>query len=358
MQEAALDRSQMEQFGARLVGLLNEASLALMMSVGHRTGLFDVMATLPPSTSDDIARAAGLSERYVREWLGAMVTGRFVEYEPTRKTYRLPPEHAAFLTRAAAAHNLACFAQIVPLLGGVEDEIVARFRSGGGVPYAAFGRFPEVMRDLSAATFEARLVSHVLPFAPGLIDALTRGIDVLDIGCGSGHSTSVMARAFPNSRFSGYDLLDRQIAAAKAEAAEWRLGNVRFDARDLTSLDEPSRYDLVTAFDAIHDQAQPAEVLSRVAAALRPGGTFLMLDILASSHLEKNTNHPFGPLLYTFSCMHCMTVSLAQNGAGLGAVWGEEKARTMLDHAGFSVLAVHPVPDDPLDGCFVARKRA
>jgi 2-polyprenyl-3-methyl-5-hydroxy-6-metoxy-1,4-benzoquinol methylase len=352
-----LDQSKKDEFSTRAIDILNKASIAVMMSVGHRTGLFEVMAGLPPSTSEQIALAAGLKERYVREWLGAMVTGRIVDYDSEHATYYLPPEHAAFLTKAGLTNNIACFAQLIPLFCGVEDEIVGSFRNGGGVAYSSYRRFPEVMRELSSPTFDILLVDKILALAPRLTDSLQRGIDVLDVGCGSGHSTNVMARAFPKSRFVGYDFIEEQIAAASAEAMEWQLSNVRFAVKDVAMLDEAAQYDLVTAFDSVHDQAQPTVLLERISTALRPVGTFVMWDVAASSRLEKNLDNPLGPFLYTCSCMHCMTVSLAQNGEGLGAVWGEEKARAMLATAGLSVIGMYQLPDDPVNGCYIAKKQ-
>src|ERR671916_1087592 len=132
-----LDQARAEEFAERMVGVLNEGAIALMTSIGHRTGLFDAMAGLPPSTREQIASAAKLNERYVREWLDAMVGGRVVEYDPENETYHLPQEHAAFLTRAASPSNIAVTTQFIPLMGSVEDGIVERFKHGGGLPYSA-----------------------------------------------------------------------------------------------------------------------------------------------------------------------------------------------------------------------------
>ena len=203
-----------------MLGVLNDASVALMTTIGHRTGLFDAMAGLPPSTSAEIAAAANLDERYVREWLGAMVAGRIVEHDPPSGTYSLPQEHAALLTRAASPDNLAVTAQFIPLLGSVEDEIVESFREGGGVPYSAYPRFHEVMAEESAQTVVAALTGSILPLVPGLTERLEAGIDVLDVGSGSGRALNLMASAFPNSRFVGYDLSEEAVARASAEAAE------------------------------------------------------------------------------------------------------------------------------------------
>jgi SAM-dependent methyltransferase len=357
MTERALDQAKSDNFAERMVGVLNNAALALLTSVGHQVGLFDALAGLPAATSKQIADAAGLEERYVREWLGAMVTGRVVEYNPAGATYMLPPEHAAWLTRAAGLNNLAISAQYIPLLASVEEPIVACFRHGGGVPYSAYPRFQRLMAEDSGAVHDAALIDTILPLVPGLVERLHAGLDAADVGCGRGHAINLMARAFPNSRFSGYDFSEEGIAAGREEATRWGLINARFAARDVASLDLHSQYDLITAFDAIHDQARPAEVLRGIAEALRPDGTFLMVDIGASSDVGENLDHPVGPFLYTVSCMHCMTVSLALGGAGLGAMWGEQIARRMLAEAGFASIEIKRIDGDLFNYYYVATKR-
>jgi len=223
-----LDQAKAEAFAGQMVGILNAGLLAFMTSIGHRTGLFDKMASMPPSTSQQIADAAGLNDRYVREWLGAMVTGKFVEYDPATKTYRLPPEHAASITRAAGPNNLAAMIQFMALMGNVEDRIVDCFRNGGGVPYSAYPKFQQIMSEESAQVFDATLIDVTLPLVPGLEERMKAGIDVADVGCGAGHAINVMAKAFPNSRFTGYDFSEEGIAAGRKEAAEWGLTNAIF----------------------------------------------------------------------------------------------------------------------------------
>ena len=352
----SFDQTKADIFADKMLGILNDGALALMISIGHRTGLFDTMAKLPPSTSIAIARAVGLQERYVREWLGAMVTGRIVVYDPATDAYCLPPEHAASLTRAATPNNMAMFMQYIPLLGAVEDGVVRSFREGGGVPYAAFPRFQQVMAEESSQTVSAALVDAILPLAPGLINTLREGIEVLDVGCGRGRALILMAQTFPRSRFTGYDFSKEGIAVGKVRAAELELDNIQFACKDVSLMEERDHYDLITAFDAIHDQAKPRSVLQNIAQALRPDGVFLMQDIGASSHVHKNIEHPMGPMLYAISCMHCMTVSLALGGEGLGAMWGEEQAQHLLNEAGFSQVAIHRLPHDMQNSYFVARK--
>ena len=352
-----IDVTRREAFAARLLETLNNAALALMTSVGHQTGLFDTMARLRPSTSAEIARAAGLQERYVREWLGAMVTGLVVEYDPNDLTYSLPPEHAASLTRAAGTDNFASFMSYIALAGEVEQKVIECFRNGGGVDYCHYPRFQTVQAEETAAIFDATLVDKTLPLVPGLVERLRAGANVLDVGCGGGHAVNVMARAFPNSRFVGYDLSEEGVQKGRAEARQWGLTNARFEVRDVTALDATAQFDLVTAFDSIHDQARPATVLAAIARSLGDDGTFLMVDLAASSDVGANVGHPLGTYLYMISCMHCMTVSLAQGGDGLGAMWGEQVAVRMLGEAGFGRVEIERVPGDIINCYYVATKR-
>ena len=353
----SFNEAKAEQFADKLVLTLNNAATALMISIGHRTGLFDVLADLPPSGIRQIAAASGQNERYIKEWLGAMVTAKIVDYDAETETYRLPKEHAAFLTRPSAPNNLAAMAQYIPILGAVEDKIVACFRNGGGVSYADFPRFHEVMAEDSGQTVLPALIDSILPLVTGVRQKLEQGIEVLDIGCGSGRAINLMAKTYPNSFFYGYDFSGQAIANARREADELGLKNIRFEVRDAASLDESNSFDLITAFDAIHDQAKPLAVLKAINRALRPQGTFLMQDIAGSSDVHKNMEHPIAPLLYTISCMHCMTVSLAENGDGLSAMWGEEKALEMLSEAGFAKVEVHHLAHDIQNQYYVAHKR-
>jgi SAM-dependent methyltransferase len=165
-----------------------------------------------------------------------------------------------------------------------------------------------------------------------------------------------MAEAFPCSRFAGFDFSDAGIAAARLEAERKGLTNARFDKRDATYLGEVGWFDFITTFDSVHDQARPDLVLAGIAAALRPGGVYLCVDTSASSELAENLDHPLGPFLYTVSCMHCMTVSLADGGMGLGTMWGEQTARKMLGEAGFTSIEAAHVDGDIVDTYIIASK--
>ncbi|MFB5621929.1 MAG: class I SAM-dependent methyltransferase [Candidatus Nitrosomaritimum yanchengensis] len=344
----------MENFEDYMLDVMNKAATALMLSVGHRTKLFDSMYDCTSMTSEQLAAKSNLNERYVREWLGAMVTGKIVDYDPLNKTYSLSEEKAKLLSRDGS-YNFASSMQWIPALAYVEDEIVKCFEKGGGVPYESYHRFHEVMAEESAQTVLPALVSSILPLVPGLVENLKKGIRVLDVGCGSGRAINLMAKTFPNSQFTGYDFSKKAIEYAATESKKLGNKNTSFQIQDVEHFPENEKFDLVTAFDAIHDQAAPAKVLDNIRRAVKDNGIFLMQDIGSSSQLENNKTHPLGPFLYTVSCLHCMTVSLALNGHGLGAMWGKEKAIEMLNEAGFSKVEVKQLPHDPINYYYIAK---
>lgn len=349
------DENRSQAFVGKMLGAFNNAALILMTSVGHRSGLFDALERTSPCTVVELAAEADLAERYVREWLAVMTTAGVVEYEPKRQTYFLPAEHAAWLTRAAAPNNIAVTAQMIGVAAGVEDEIVARFRDGGGVHYHHYDRFHEVMGEHSAQAIAMNLVENILPIIEGSIARLERGIDVIDVGCGAAAGLLVLAERFPNSRFTGVDLCADAFAQTAETAARRGLSNLVFRELDIATVDKLGAFDLVFAFDAVHDQKDPQNMLLTIGRSLREGGTFLMVDIDGSSRLENNLEHPLGAYLYMMSTMHCTPVSLAQGGAGLGTMWGVELAAEMLALAGFSDVRLERLPHDPFNAYFVAR---
>jgi 2-polyprenyl-3-methyl-5-hydroxy-6-metoxy-1,4-benzoquinol methylase len=343
-------------FSNYMIDVINKGSLSLMLSIGHRVKLFDVMSTLVPSTAEDIALNSKLNQRYVKEWLGAMVTGKVIEYDHTTNKYWLSKEKAKYLATENSIYNFAASMQWVPILAQVEDEIVGCFEKGGGVPYSSYKRFHDVMSEESYQTVVVGLIDHILPLVPNLPLDLMRGIKVLDIGCGKGKAVNLMAQHFPKSTFYGYDLSKEAIDDARKEANDLKITNAIFQANDVQNLSS-EKFDLVTAFDAIHDQPKPDVVLKSIYNSLTDNGVFLMQDILASSQLKDNVSHPLGTFLYTISCLHCMSVSLSQNGAGLGAMWGKEKAVHMLKEAGFSNVEVKTLPHDFQNYYYISNKK-
>ncbi len=355
-EKPALDRERSSAFLATMTNIMNGGSLALMCSIGHKTGLFDTMAGLPAAGSTEIAEAAGLQERYVREWLAAMTAGGIVDHDADAATYHLPPEHAGLLTRGAGSLNMTTYCQYISLLGQVEDEVVDAFRDGGGVPYDRYPKFQTLMAESSGQRLATALIPHVVPLLPDGHDRLTAGIDVADVGCGSGRALNILAAEYPNSRFTGFDIAEAALEGARAEAAAAGTSNVEFIARDAAALDEPARFDVITSFDAVHDQAHPDKMLAGISAALRPGGTYLCVEPKASSHLHENLDMPTAAMMYTISTMHCMTVSLAYGGEGLGTAWGEQLALKKLADAGFVDVEVTGIKPDRANHYLVARK--
>jgi 2-polyprenyl-3-methyl-5-hydroxy-6-metoxy-1,4-benzoquinol methylase len=353
---ATVDKDDAKAFQRRMVGVMNDSALGLLLGIGDELGLLDVLARKGPADSVTLAAAAGVDERYLREWLDGIVAGDVATYDPATGHYALPPERAACLTPAGGPVNLARSLKMLTMLAGVAPDLQDRFRNGGGLGYEHYPRFHAMMAEDAAATHDAGLLDVVVPTVPGLHERLAAGATLADVGCGSGHAVNLLARAYPQSRFVGYDLGAEAIEAARAEAAAWGLGNARFEVRDVAELGETSAYDVVTAFDAIHDQAFPDRVLAAIAAALRPGGIFLMVDIKAESRVEDNLTLPWATYLYTLSLMHCMTVSLAQGGAGLGTVWGRQTAVRMLEEAGLVDVQVHEIRTDPFNYFYVARR--
>jgi SAM-dependent methyltransferase len=353
--KTAFDSDRANAFLERASGLINDGAVAVMMGIGHRTGLFDTMATMAPTTSAGIAEEAALAERYVREWLAVMVTAQIVSFDPETSTYKLPAEHAASLTRDASLGNIAVYAQHVGLLGQVQERILTCFETGEGTSYEDYPCFHHMMAEDSAMTVSAGLFDYVLPLVDGLENRLEAGIDVMDAGCGQGQALIAMAGRYPKSRFVGYDLSQEAISHAAKVARRAGLNNVKFEVRDLTGYAEQRRFDFISSFDAVHDQKDPAALIAGLHGALRPGGVYLMQDIGGSAKLENNLDFPMAAFLYAISCAHCMPVSLGQGGEGLGTMWGWETAEAMLHKAGFAEVGRHVLPHDPMNVWFVGR---
>jgi SAM-dependent methyltransferase len=350
--QTAFDTAKSEAFFGRLMSIFGGGVLNSMVDIGHRTGLFAAAAE-GWATSEQLAARAGLTERYVREWLGAVTTGGIVEYDAANETFLLPQEHAALLTGNA---NMGPIAVSNTVLAKHVHQIVQVFQDGGGVPYAAYTpEFTDVMDGIGRGVLDAALLDAYLPLAPGLTDALCTGIRVADVACGTGHALVIMARAFPSSTFVGYDLDEHAIARARAEAAGAGLTNITFDVADVALLTTPRSFDVVFVFDAIHDQVDPDAVLSRIHDALVPGGLLFMREPRAADTLAGNLANPMAPILYSISTLHCLTVSLAHDGAGIGLVFGEGRARQMLADAGFGSVEVHPAPNHPFDAVYITR---
>lgn len=352
--EQTPDRKKVQEFARKLFGLYTSGIVTLMIDIGHTTGLFEAAAK-GPGTSRQLAERAGLDERYAREWLGAMATGGIVDYDSGTGVFTLPAEHAVCLT-GTSSRNLAAGSQGLAMLARRLPKVAECFRTGGGVPYSDFRPdFTEYMDASWRLLYDGLLIKGFLPAVKGLPDRLATGIRVADLGCGTGHAINLMAREYPRSTFIGYDIAEDAIERARAEARAMGLDNARFEVADVTRLPSQPAFDLVTSFDAVHDQRDPAAVLRRAAVALAPDGIYLMVEPRASSNLEENIGNPFAPWIYGVSVLHCMTVSLAEGGAGLGTAWGEQTARRFLAEAGFASVEVVEAPG-PQNSIYICRR--
>jgi SAM-dependent methyltransferase len=250
-------------------------------------------------------------------------------------------------------------AQFHTHLGKHVHQVARAFREGGGVAYAEYRpELTDVMDGISRSIFDAQLLDAYVPLVPGLDEQLRAGARVADVACGTGHALVLLAREFPASTFVGFDFDEGAIARARAEAGGAQLDNVTFEVADAATLSVDEPFHVVFVFDALHDQVDPVAVLDRIHAALAPGGRFVMKEPHAADTLEDNLANPMAPLLYAVSTLHCMTVSLAHGGAGIGTVFGEQLARRMLADAGFVDLVVLPAPGDPGDAVYVSAKPA
>ncbi len=364
MDEVAMEKQ--ERFEQRMIEILNGGALTLALALGYKHRIFDVMEGLDaPATPGKIAESAGLSVRYVQEWLGIMATGRIVEIlttKPGEALYHLPREHAALLTRSAGNANLGVYAQEIPLLTSCAMEAVSSgFVTGDGVPFSRYPDFQAFMGEISDARHRQILVDQFIPCVDDgrLLERLKKGIRVCDLGCGEGVAMNLMAGAFPNSRFLGIDNHEAAIGKARDDAEKTGLVNAEYCVTDAATLkDDPrfdNRFDYVMAFDAIHDQTRPHEALRSVVSMLAKGGIFSMIDIYAATDHADNMDHPLAPFMYTVSLMHCMPVGLNNKGAGLGMMWGRGKAVAMLEEAGFDRVEVLSMDHDPYHLHFLCR---
>jgi len=353
-------------FEQRMIDILNAGALNLALAIGQRTGLFEALATFKdPASAALIADSAGLHKRYVREWLGIMVTGGIVEVKTSEEgeKYQLPGERIPYLTRSGGEQNLGLYSKEIPLLTCCAlEQLLVAMSTGTGIPYSHYPAFQEFMSELSDAKHRKNLLRDFLPSVAGgqLVDRLEQGARVCDIGCGEGVALLLMADAYPLSRFVGIDIDWEALAVARKGANRLGLENVEFVLRDAAETGEDdswhASFDYVTAFDAIHDQQQPLQVLQTVRQMLSETGWFSMIDIAAHSAHRDNLDHPMGAFLYTVSLMHCLPVGLSGGGAGLGMMWGREKACQLLEKAGFSRVAVEEIPGDPFNLHFLCQK--
>jgi SAM-dependent methyltransferase len=345
MDARALDYEKVRGFLGQMVNDVGTAMLGALSYIGDRADLFKAMAAAGPVTIDELAGRTRLNARYLREWLNAMVAARYVAYDPATARYALPAEHAAVLAEETSPFFLGGFFEMIVPAILQTPKLLKAFRNGKGVPQEAYG--PELFEAIersSAPWYRHKLAQHWIPLMPDVEAKLDAGGSALDVGCGSGRAVIAIAKAFPNARVFGYDnhpgSVDRARANAKAEGVARKVVFKAFDAKRMRG----RKFDFISTFDVVHDSADPMALLKAIRRSLADDGTYLMLEMNCSTEVNENI-HPIGKLMYAVSTLYCMTQSLAQNGAGIGAAMGEPKARELAEAAGFTSFRRLPLED-------------
>ncbi|HEX2706072.1 MAG TPA: class I SAM-dependent methyltransferase, partial [Candidatus Lustribacter sp.] len=334
-----IDPDALEKFTHSVIGDLGAAVSGVLIHIGDRLGLYRALGDSAPVTSVALSARTGLAERYVREWLHNQAAAGWVSYDSNAQTFTLPPEHALLVSDPNAPTFLLGGFDIAASIWGDEHLLTDAFRSGAGIGWHEHDeRLFEGTERFFRPGYQANLVSTWLPALNGVVERLEAGIDVADVGCGFGASTIVMARAFPQSTFVGYDYHDASIVAARRRAAEAGLSNVTFEVDTAKAV--PGQFDLVCLFDCLHDMGDPEGAACRLRSALRPGGSLLLVEPAGADRPEDNHN-PLGRLFYGCSTALCVPSSLAQEGGlGLGNQAGQPRMNEILTQAGFSSIRV------------------
>ncbi len=350
--EQQIDESKVEEFVGKVLGDVSGTTVTIMAAIGDHLGLFKDLAANGPATSDELARRAGINERYAREWLGCLQAAGYLSYAPDTGRFWLPPEHVPVLAQEAGPVFFGGTLQMFLGIAQITTPLIEAFKNGGGVPQDAY---PQATFDgtdrFTASWHENHLLQEWIPAVPHVKAALERGIDVADVGCGRGRAVVKMAEAFPNSRFVGYDIFQPNVDAANEMVKKYGVGDrARFEQRDV-SKGLGDKFGLITTFDVIHDAADPRGLLRVIREGLTDDGSYLCLDINCSDKVEENTG-PLGAMFYGISVLYCMTTSLAQGGEGLGTVGlHPAKLDELASEAGFSSCAKLPL-ENPFNNLY------
>ena len=345
MAEQQLDWKKAKDFLFQVSGDIGAAMFGALNYIGDRLGIFKALAEAGPVTSAELAAKTGLNERYLREWLSAMSAATYINYDPATKKYSMTAEHALVLAREESPFFLGGFLEMILPNVSVTPKVMEAFKNGGGVKQSDYSPETwEAMERSSANIYRHSFVRKWLPTLPDVVAKLNEGGSYVDVGCGSGRAALSVAKEFPKAKVAGFDAfqgsIDRAIANAKAAGLADRVTFKTVDGKAMPK----AEFDFITTFDVVHDSVDPVGLLKSIRNALKPGGTFLMVEVNTSSNLEDNIN-PMGRMMYSISTLYCMTVSLAHGGAGIGACMGQDKARELVKEAGFTHFRHLPIDD-------------
>lgn len=330
-----IDETRLEQFVGQVVTEVGAAYNTMLTAIGDELGLYDTLAESGPVTSEELAARTGTAQRYVREWANAQAASGFLRYHSDSETYELPPEQAYVLADRTSPVYVPGLFQAAKAVFSIAPRIVDGFRTGDGVGWHEHGEgLFEGTERFFRAGYRANLVPEWIPALDGVEANLREGAYVADVGCGYGASTILLAEAYPNSRFVGYDYHEASIEAARRRAADAGVSDrVRFEVASAT--DYPGSYDFVAYFDCLHDMGDPVGAARHVLESLAPEGTWMIVEPRAGDRVEDNLN-PVGRLYYAVSTMICTPVSLAQDGQmALGAQAGDARLEEVIRAAGF-----------------------
>jgi SAM-dependent methyltransferase len=337
MAATTVDEGRLEALMGRAVGDMGAAVTAPLMLIGEKLGLYRAMAGAGPLTSAEVAERSGAAERYVREWLANQAAGGYIDYDPATGRYSLSAEQALALADEDSPFYILGFYSSIASLFADEEKLTEAFRSGDGVGWHEHDhRLFSGTERFFRPGYAAHLVSEWIPALEGVQRKLEQGAKVADIGCGHGASTAIMAGAFPNSTFVGFDYHEGSISRARELAREEGVeGNTSFAVAG--AKDFPGRgYDLVCAFDCLHDMGDPVGASAHVLETLHPDGTWLIVEPFAGDRVEDNLN-PVGRVFYGASTLICCPASRDQEvGLALGAQAGEERLRSVVTEGGFN----------------------
>ena len=330
-----VDENKLIAFIGQMLTDLGGASSVAMVRMGDALGLYKFLNVKGPMTTPELAHAAKVDERYLREWLSHQAASNYVAYDPASARFSLTPEQSMiFANEESPVYMMGGFDLMAAMLDN-QPKVQAAFKSGGGVAWGdqAGCMFCAVARFFRPG-YHNNLVSAWLPALDGVVEKLERGAKVADVGCGHGWSTVLMAKAFPKSQFIGYDFHDGSIADARAHADSHGVSaNTKFEvglAKDYPGKD----FDLVTCFDCLHDMGDPVGAAAHIRRSLKKDGTWMIVEPMAGDSLEHNLN-PVGRLFYAGSTMICIPTSLSQEvGTALGAQAGEAKLREVIGKGG------------------------